>query len=952
MNPPAACIPMNTSRPHSLTALLAVLLLGSPALHAADIPDATTTHAIGEEAFIYGFPLVMNYKVFYDSFLDPKAKGYKGPLNEIHREARVYTSDDRAVQTPNSDTPYTLLGADLRAEPLVICLPEVEAGRYHSVQMVDMYTHNYGYLGTRATGNGTGCFLVAGPGWNGATPAGIKKVFHCESPFSMIIFRTQLFNAADIDNVKKIQAGYQVQTLSAFLKQPAPPAAPTIQWPPATMEMFGQGFPVALDYLLNYLPPVGPAEWEKPIRDRFASIGIGPGKTIKMQELSPEHKAAFADGMKAGLAKVNHQVDTLGKEVNGWRIGVAAGSREFYNRNFLLRAAGSRAGIYGNDYQEATYPFAKLDQNGHPLDGSKHKYQFTFKAGELPPANAFWSITMYDANSQFLVENPLKRYLINTPMLPELKKNADGSLTIYVQRDSPGKDKESNWLPAPDGPIFMVMRIYWPKEEAPSVLPPGDGTWKPPGIVPVGNLTALDAKRVGDKSREIAIRTDDRYGADPFFQGPRGYPYWNYLEYPKPIQNPNLWPDTQSTYFLSRFKLPAGASVTFRGGFPRARYFKFALYKEAHNTFVSIGQDLAGKDIQPDAGSVNPFVPGNPRLGDHRNYTVRIVADEVPADGQRQPNTLYAGREAGVLQMVMRIYMSDQGQDGAGWGPADQPSSNRGLPTYEGTLADGTKLDAAGVLKHFAQPFTENTKQPLNDAQWVDIVNAKDNDPTLDPKTSPARKTPRWEKYWTLPYSILGSFKTPEARAKIPFAGAMDGGGDAATQYMFLFLNRKFGPVYVMRGKMPTFPDTFAGAGGRGLEIMPKAQTQYFSLVSCEAAASGQIVDGLTDLQIPLDKDGYYTIVYSRAEDRPRNATTDNGVAWIEWSPRGEGLHDPRNREDFGMLMLRIMTNDESWKERPDNILKPGDEEKVMGDYYPRGEYMTKTQFEKRGTKK
>ena len=152
---------------------------------------------------------------------------------------------------------------------------------------------------------------------------------------------------------------------------------------------------------------------------------------------------------------------------------------------------------------------------------------------------------------------------------------------------------------------------------------------------------------------------------------------------------------------------------------------------------------------------------------------------------------------------------------------------------------------------------------------------------------------------------------------------------------MLVQLSRKFGPVYVMRGKMPTFPNTYAGAGGKGLEVMPDAQTQYWSLVSCEAAPSGQIVDGLTDMQVPLDKDGNYTIVYSRKEDRPKNATVENGVAWIEWSPRGEGLDGPKNRADFGMLMLRIMANNPDWAQSPDKVTKPGMEEAVMGPYLP-----------------
>jgi hypothetical protein len=364
----------------------------------------------------------------------------------------VYTPKDTAVQTPNSDTPYSLLGADLRAEPLVLCMPEVETGRYYSVEMVDMYTHNYAYIGSRTTGNGAGCYLPAGPDWQGETPSGIATVFRCETPFSLIIFRTQLFSPADIENVKKVQAGYNVQTLSAFLKQPAPPAAPAINWPNATQDMFTTAFPAALDFLLQFLPPTGPAAVERPLREKFASIGIGPDKKLRLEDLAPDQKAALGQGIKLALAKIEQAAGALGTHVNGWQIGVAAGSRAFYNGNWLLRAVGSKLGIYGNEAAEATYPFAKFDQNGHPLDGSKHTYTVTFAAGQLPPVHAFWSITMYDANRQFLIENPINRYLINAPMLPALQKNHDGSLTIYVQRDSPGRDKESNWLPAPQRP--------------------------------------------------------------------------------------------------------------------------------------------------------------------------------------------------------------------------------------------------------------------------------------------------------------------------------------------------------------------------------------------------------------------------------------------------------------------------------------------------------------------
>ncbi len=165
----------------------------------------------------------------------------------------------------------------------------------------------------------------------------------------------------------------------------------------------------------------------------------------------------------------------------GWRISSAMGNRDFYGGNWLLRAAAD-AGIYGNDALEATYPMTRSDVEGQPLDDSKHNYTLTFTAGQYPPVNAFWSVTMYDGQTQLLIENPVDRYLINSPMLPDLKQNDDGSLTLYIQKDSPGGDRQSNWLPAPDGPIYLVMRLYWPKEEPPSVLPAGHGTCGPPGV--------------------------------------------------------------------------------------------------------------------------------------------------------------------------------------------------------------------------------------------------------------------------------------------------------------------------------------------------------------------------------------------------------------------------------------------------------------------------------------
>lgn len=931
---------------------VSVLIFIRPGL-AQEKPAINEIKAIAEEAYLYGFPMIVGYDVMYKYFIDRNSGQFKVPINQIHNEARVFTPKDTGISTPNSDTPYSMAMLDLRAEPMVLCMPEIESARYYDVQLIDLYTDNFGYMGSRSTGNHAGCYAVAGPNWNDeTTPTGIVKVFHSETQFSLAVYRTQLFDPADMDNVKKVQAGYKVEPLSAFLGKVTPPAASDITWPKFDKAAFTTDFAEYLDFLLEFCPPVGTAAVEKPLREKFAQIGIGPDRKVHHQDLSPEVKAALGDGVKQAYALIEKTAESIGSPVNGWQIGSAAGSREFYQNNWVLRAAAAKLGIYGNSEAEAVYPFTRHDANGIVLDGSKHVYQMTFPAGQLPPVNAFWSITMYDGNTQLLIDNPINRYLINSPMLSGLKKNPDGSLTIYVQKDSPGKDKESNWLPAPNGPMFVVMRLYWPKTQAPSVFPLGNGSWQPPALVPVSNLNALDVKRFGDKSLENFIRTDTRYGHDGLFQGPRGWGYWNHLEYPRPVQNPNLWPDMQSTYFIGRLAMPAGATLSLDYSFPHARYFQFALYKQEHGSFVSIGEDLSGPHIEPAPGSINPFRVGADRLAEKRDFTLRILAEDPPAAAkQRKANTLYVGKHGGELMFVNRTYLSDQGRDGTGWGPAASPDLGAGMPTYTGTLANGTKLSSAEVVKQFGRPM-EAPKPPVTAEQWDMLVNAKGNDPALDPATAPARKIPLWEKYWNVKYSILGSFKTPEERSKIPYQGAIDGGGDPETQYLFIQLSRKFGPVYVMRGKMPTFPNTYAGTSGKGLDVMPQAQTQYWSLVSCEAMPSGQIVDALTDMQVPLDADGNYTIVYSRQQDRPANATLDNGVAWIEWSPRGEGIDGPKNREDFGMLMLRFIANDPAWEQSPNKITKPGMEDAVMGLYYPHGEYTDKATFEALGLKK
>jgi hypothetical protein len=466
-----------------------IMLVSLPTLAQQAELSKEEVRAIATEGFIYGLPIVMNYAVMYQYSVDRSSGQFKAPFNEIHNEARVFTYKDTAVVTPNSDTPYSMLMMDLRTEPMVLSVPAVEQGRYYSVQLCDANTYNYGYIGSRSTGNEPGDFMVVGPDWKGDVPVGIKKVFRSSTQFSAAVYRTQLFNPEDMPNVVKIQAGYKVQPLSAYLKMPAPLAAPSIDFPRIDKDLIKTNFFEYLDFMLQFAP--AEAE-EKAIRNKLARIGVGPGKKFELKNLSPQYKAEVVLGMQDGEDKVVAAVAGAGKEVNGWRIGGLAGGcagrserdRDFFHGDWLNRAAVAQAGIYANDPVEATYPLTRIDRAGQPLDGGKHNYTLTFPKEQFPPVNAFWSVTMYDGKSQLLIENPINRYLINSPMLPEMKMNPDGSLTLYIQSKTPGEAREANWLPAPDGPIYIVMRLYWPKEAPPSILPPGEGTWMPPAIIP------------------------------------------------------------------------------------------------------------------------------------------------------------------------------------------------------------------------------------------------------------------------------------------------------------------------------------------------------------------------------------------------------------------------------------------------------------------------------------
>ncbi len=417
------------------------------------------------DAYIYAYPMVKNYLTIYQYAVETAGDQYKGPFNEVASVARVYTPEDTAIITPNSDTPYSFIVFDLRAEPVVVTMPAIEKNRYYSLQLIDLYTNNVDYPGTRVDGNDGGDFLITGPGWKGEVPAGIKRVIEMPTWLNLGIVRTQLFSPEDLAKVKEIQAGYKSQPLSVWAGTSAPTPAPEVDWLPISDALMESDFWSFAAFLLPFAPTWPGDEAQ---RETLASLGIKDGVAWPPAGLPAETITAMKDSVPVVYKEI---WDTAGRLTDSSKL---FGTPEQMQGQYMTRAAAAQGGIYGNTANEALYVIRVLDGDNAPLDGSKAKYSLTFTPETLPPVDAFWSLTMYDRKSQLLIANPINRYLINSAMLGDLKRDAQGNITLYIQKDSPGADLEANWLPAPDADFYTVLRLYLPKPEA------LDGRWTSP----------------------------------------------------------------------------------------------------------------------------------------------------------------------------------------------------------------------------------------------------------------------------------------------------------------------------------------------------------------------------------------------------------------------------------------------------------------------------------------
>jgi hypothetical protein len=418
--------------------------------------------------------MLMGYRASFGMSIAESAPSYVGPMNQLHSKAQTMDHTFKEVITPNADTPYSTGILDLRAEPVVLQVPEV-TDRYYVMQMEDLYGFNAHYVGSRATGSDAGTYVLAGPGWDGAAPEGVTDVLRFETDLVVVIGRTQMHGTDDVPALTAVMDQYHLEPLSTFLDEPAPALEP-FDWPiwddPTSRDERFIGY---VNALLQLCQPPHPDEVD--LLARLATIGISPGEPFDATALTDEQRTALAAGVDQARKKMAARADRLGEVVNGWQAVAGFGDRDFFGGDYLLRAASAMAGWGGNDRKEAFYPIARVDAEGKPLS-SDHRYRLTLTSP--PPAKAFWSVTMYDTSydgtAGYLAENPIGRYVINDTS-QGLVLGEDGALSIAIQHEKPESTADiANWLPAPDGPFYVALRIYWPEEAA------FDGTWEPPPV--------------------------------------------------------------------------------------------------------------------------------------------------------------------------------------------------------------------------------------------------------------------------------------------------------------------------------------------------------------------------------------------------------------------------------------------------------------------------------------
>ena len=434
--------------------------------------------AIAKEAYTFGFPLVESYRRLHACFVKGDSADFKGTWNRIHHDAMGPVGQTRPPM-PNVDVAWSYLGADLRAEPLVLTVPPIDPGRYYSLQFIDMHASNFAYIGSRTKGHRGGRYLLAGPQWIGVKPASIDRAIPCETELALVRYRTQVLDDDDVSRVNTIRAGYKIQPLSTFLGKPARLDRTPIDFPtpPAASQAFTSlEFFSMVNALLQFCPR---RPSDRALMARFNAIGVGAGQTFDARLLPPDMYTAMA----SGIVDAWHAATEVARRVADGTLSPAAlhGPRSAVPD--VYRMAAAIDDLYGDSVEELASWISYADADGERLNAKRQRYALRFHPEQLPPTHALWSITLYELPSQQLYADPStslgpgtpRRHAITSMMLPQLHRDVDGGLTIDIQHDPPVREREANWLPAPEGPLAIAARLYVPTPET-------YGIWKMPRL--------------------------------------------------------------------------------------------------------------------------------------------------------------------------------------------------------------------------------------------------------------------------------------------------------------------------------------------------------------------------------------------------------------------------------------------------------------------------------------
>ncbi|MBZ9936100.1 DUF1254 domain-containing protein [Mesorhizobium sp. BR1-1-16] len=459
--------------------LAAGMAMSSGAAQAVTVDEAKT---IAMDAYIYGYSLVTTEVTRVQMTNVAEANGLQAPMGQFGNVKRYPPADYRGVSAPNADTLYSLAWMDLDKEPWIFSHPDM-GDRFFLFPTYDLWMPVIASPGSRTTGGKAASYLLAGPGWKGEVPQGVTRI-DVPTRYVLILGRTYANGTEkDYEAVNALQAQYDIRPLSSFGKADyvfkAPPVDPnpgfsmTDKPQEVIFGMGTEGYFNRLAKLMCHDAP--PAPEDAPIVAEMAKIGIEPCKPFSLSALGPDAAAALQDLPQQALDHLAKNESAMGVEEKGWIFTKGLGA---YGTDYLKRGLVAAFGWPANLQDDAVYPYTQADKDGQPLTGA-HKYTLTFAKGQEPPVNGFWSITMYEVDQGWwFVPNALNKFTVSPR--DNLVPNADGSVTLYFQNESPGKDKEANWLPAPKGAFLPMIRMYWPKEKSPSIL---DGSWLPPQIV-------------------------------------------------------------------------------------------------------------------------------------------------------------------------------------------------------------------------------------------------------------------------------------------------------------------------------------------------------------------------------------------------------------------------------------------------------------------------------------